>query len=115
MMRLATGHPRATSKPAPCTAFTLVELVVVMTLMVIAIGVAAPSFKGFLQGRNQEDEARRFLSLTRYGLSRAVAEGMPVDLWINVKQKQIRHGRLRRLYRNQDQLCRILQWTKTWK
>ena len=66
----------------------MVELVIVMTLMVIAIGVAAPSFKGFLQGRSQEDEARRFLSLIRYGLNRAVSEGLPVDLWINTKENK---------------------------
>jgi Tfp pilus assembly protein FimT len=64
----------------------MVELVIVMTLMVIAVGIAAPSLKSFLKGRDLEDEARRFLSLTRYGLSRAEAEGLPVDLWVNVKQ-----------------------------
>jgi Tfp pilus assembly protein FimT len=66
----------------------MVELVIVMTIMVIAIGVAAPSFKEFLRGRSQEDEARRFLSLTRYGLNRAVSEGLPVDLWINTKENK---------------------------
>jgi Tfp pilus assembly protein FimT len=66
----------------------MVELVIVMTLMVIAIGVAAPSFSGFLKGRNLENEARRFLAATRYASSRAVAEGNPVDLWINVKQNK---------------------------
>lgn len=54
--------------------------------MVIVIGAVAPSFKGFLQGRNLNNETRRFLSLTHFGLVRAVAEGVPVDLWINVKQ-----------------------------
>jgi len=84
-MRLATGQPQTSDKPAPRAAFTLVELVIVMSLMVITVGVAAPSLKGFLKGRNLENEAEQFLSLTRYGSSRAVSEGLPMDLWINVK------------------------------
>jgi Tfp pilus assembly protein FimT len=56
--------------------------------MVIVISVAAPTFKEFLKGRNLENEARQFLSVTRYGASRAVSEGLPVDLWINVKQNK---------------------------
>jgi Tfp pilus assembly protein FimT len=66
----------------------MVELVIVMTIMVIVVGVAAPSFKAFLQGSNLENEARRFLSLTRFGESRAVAEGLPMDLGINLKQNK---------------------------
>ena len=87
-MRLATGQTRPSVKPGPRPAFTLVELVIVMSLMVIAISAAAPSFRTFLTGRNQESEAWRFLALTRYGSSRAVSEGLPVDLWINIKQNK---------------------------
>jgi len=85
-MRLATGHPKNSVKARPPAAFTMVELVVVMTIMAVVIGVAAPNLKAFMRGRSQEDEARRFLSLTRYGSSRAETEGVPVDLWINVRQ-----------------------------
>jgi len=87
-MRLATGHPSSSIKAGPDAAFTLIELVIVMSLMVIAVSVAAPSLKFFLKGRSQEDEARQFLELTRYGSSRAVSEGLPVDLWINIKQNK---------------------------
>jgi len=85
-MQLATGPARQPVEARPRAAFTLVELIVVMTLMVIAVSIAAPSLKYFLKGRSQEDEARRFLELIRYGSGRAVEEGLPVDLWINVKQ-----------------------------
>jgi len=78
MMTFATGQRR--NKRA---AFTLVELILVMTLMIIVIGVIFPSLKGFFHGRNLDNEARQFLSLTRYGRSRAIAEGIPVELWIN--------------------------------
>jgi Tfp pilus assembly protein FimT len=84
-MQLATGHP-PDLKAGPRMAFTLIELIVVMSLMVIAVSIAAPSLKFFLKGRSHEDEARRFLELTRYASSRAVEEGVPVDLWVNIKQ-----------------------------
>ena len=69
-------------------AFTLIELVLVMTIMVIAIGAVFPSLKGFFHGRNLDNEARQFISLTRYGRSRAIAEGVPFELWINPAQRQ---------------------------
>src|SRR5665213_2986277 len=67
-------------------AFTLVELIVVMVMMLVVMAVIFPALKGFFRGRNLDNEARQFLSLTRYGQSRAVSEGVPVELWINPKQ-----------------------------
>ncbi len=54
-----------------------------MLILVIVISVALPSLRGFFRGRNQESEVRQFLELTRYAQSRAVAEGVPVAVWIN--------------------------------
>jgi type II secretion system protein H len=82
-MIFATGKPG--NKHA---AFTLIELLLVMTMMIIVIGVVFPSLKGFFHGRNLDNEARQFLSLTRYGRSRAIAEGVPIELWINPRQAQ---------------------------
>jgi type II secretion system protein H len=65
--------------------FTLVELILVMTIMVMIISLIMPSLKGFFRGRNLDNEALRFLALTRYGQSRAVNEGVPVELWVNPK------------------------------
>jgi hypothetical protein len=39
----------------------------------------------FFVGRNLDSEAKRFLTLTRYGQSRAVSEGIPTLLWIDPK------------------------------
>ena len=68
------------------SAFTLVELLIVMTVIVVVLGIVFPSLKGFFHGRNLENEAGRFLSLTRFGRSRAISEGVPIELWINPNQ-----------------------------
>ena len=56
-------------------------------MMIIVVGVVFPSLKGFFHGRNLDNEARQFVSLTRFGQSRAIAEGIPIELWINPGQE----------------------------
>ena len=86
-MTLRTGNNQIKSVEAPGPrAFTLIELILVMALLVIVIAVASPSLSRFMRGRTLDSEARRFVSLTRYGQSRAVSEGVPVVLWINTRQ-----------------------------
>ncbi len=83
-MTLPTGKNNA----ADARAFTLVELLVVLALIGTICALAAPSFSRFFQGRTQDSEVRRFLSLTHYGQSRAVSEGVPMLLWIDTKAGQ---------------------------
>jgi len=80
-MEIGTSKSKAQGRAA----FTLVELILVMTIMVMITSVVFPSLKGFFKGRNLDNEALRFLSLTRYGQSRAINEGVPVELWVNAK------------------------------
>jgi type II secretion system protein H len=68
-------------------AFTLIELILVMALLTIVLAVASPSLARFFRGRGLDAEARRFLALTRYGQSRAVAEGIPMVMWINEEER----------------------------
>ena len=68
-------------------AFTLIELILVMALITIVVSVSLPSLKGFFKGRDLDSEARRFFSLTRYASSRAVAEGVPMELYVDTQQK----------------------------
>jgi len=75
-------------RPGARSAFTLVELIMVMTLLVVVVSVAAPSLAGFFRGRAVDAEARRMLSLTRLGQSRAVAEGVPMVLWFDIAEKK---------------------------
>lgn len=68
-------------------AFTLVELIAVMALLVTVIAVASPSLAGFFRGRAVDAEARRFMTLTRMGQSRAAAEALPMILWVDLQQR----------------------------
>jgi type II secretion system protein H len=85
-MTSPTGN-RTNAEPRRAAAFTLIELILVMAMLVIVLGVSFPTLKKFFQGRDIDSEARRFLSLTHYGRSRAISEGVPVVLWIDAKGK----------------------------
>ncbi len=72
--------------PKTTRAFTLVELILVMALVVVMIAVAAPSLSNFFRGRALDAEARRLLAVTRAAQNRAVSEGMPMLLWMDVDE-----------------------------
>jgi Tfp pilus assembly protein FimT len=59
----------------------------VMALLVIVVGVSFPSLQAFFRGRTLDSEARRFLSLARYGQTRAACEGIPMVLWVDARQR----------------------------
>ena len=83
-MGFETGSGRFA--PRRCRGFSLIELILVMTMLMIVLAVAFPSLKSFFRGRDLDSEALRFLSLTRYGQSRAISEGVPMMLWIDARQ-----------------------------
>jgi prepilin-type N-terminal cleavage/methylation domain-containing protein len=64
-------------------AFTLIELILVMTILTIAVSITAPALANFFHGRTLDSEVRRLLALTRQGQSRAVSGGLPVELWFD--------------------------------
>jgi prepilin-type N-terminal cleavage/methylation domain-containing protein len=80
-VRLYPGHIRARG-------FTLIELIAVMTVLIITVSMAAPALSNFFRGRSLNSEARRMLALTHRAQSRAISEGIPMDLWIDA-EKQI--------------------------
>jgi len=57
-----------------------------MALLTIVMAFTSPSLARFFRGRSLDSEARRFLGLTRYAQSRAVAEGVPMVLWLDQEQ-----------------------------
>jgi prepilin-type N-terminal cleavage/methylation domain-containing protein len=64
-------------------AFTLVELIVVMVLLLTVASMVMPRMASFFRGRALSQEAQRVLSLINYARARAVAEGVPVILWVD--------------------------------
>ena len=68
------------------SAFTLIELILVLVLLAVVIAISAPSLSRFFRGRSLDSEARRLLALTRHAQSRAVSEGVPMVLWLETKQ-----------------------------
>jgi type II secretion system protein H len=78
--------PPSTAGGTPATtAFTLIELILVLTLLAVLTSLAAPSLSSFFRGRALDSEARQLLSLTHAAQSRAVSEGFPMLLWIDSK------------------------------
>jgi len=87
-MTLQTGNKRSNHWPAAGgSAFTLVELLLVMTILVVVIGLALPTLSGFFRGRVLNSEARQVLALVRHGQARAVFEGVPMLFWVDDKNR----------------------------
>jgi type II secretion system protein H len=81
MMTLATGQNNRLRRAA----FTLVELILVLALLVIVTSLAAPAMSRFVRGRALDSEARRMAALMHAGQSRAVSEGAPMIFWLDEK------------------------------
>lgn len=71
------------------SAFTLIELILVMAILTMAVSVTAPALSNFFRGRTLDSEARRLLAMARSGQNRAVSEGVPMDLWVDPDQGKI--------------------------
>ena len=69
-------------------AFTLVELIIVMTLLAIVAAIAVPSLARSMRQRNLDEEATRLLALTEYGRNEAVSQGVPMVIWIDAKKQR---------------------------
>jgi type II secretion system protein H len=80
----AHGVPRPTRL---AWAFTLIELILVMALLAIVLAISAPALSRFFHSRGLDNEARRFLALTRAAQSRAVSEGVPMVVWFDIRQR----------------------------
>ena len=68
------------------SAFTLVELLLVLALLVVITSLVAPAMSNFIRARAVDSEARRLFALMHAGQSRAVSEGLPMMLWLDEKQ-----------------------------
>ena len=64
-------------------AFTLVELVLVMALLVTLAAIAVPSLSRSMRGHNLDQEAERLLALTGYARDEAASQGIPMVVWVD--------------------------------
>jgi type II secretion system protein H len=55
--------------------FTLLELVLVMLIITIVLGMAAPSMRGWRRATNLKGAAEDFITVTRYARVQAVSSG----------------------------------------
>lgn len=60
----------------------------VMVLLLIVASMVAPRMSSFFRGRALASEARRMLSAINHAQSKAVAEGVPVLLWIDTTRQR---------------------------
>lgn len=73
---------------SPRSAFTLIELILVMALLVVVMALISPTLGGFIRGRSLDSEVRRFVALTHYAQARAANEGLPMRLWVDPEQRR---------------------------
>lgn len=81
-MILPTGMPRNSQ---PRSAFTLVELLLVMAILVVMMALVAPALSHTLRGQKLKEEATRFVALTEYARSEAVSQGVSMSVWVDAK------------------------------
>lgn len=72
------------------SAFTLLELILVMVLVAITMALAAPSLKGFTDAQRVRNAAGTVLALIQYARTQAVAEGRPYRLEIDTARRAFR-------------------------
>lgn len=87
--RRPAGRPAAVRMHMrnPGSAFTLIELILVMALIVVMAALVAPRMADFFRGRTLDNEARRFMTLTRFAQNRAVSEGVPMLVWMDTEKR----------------------------
>jgi type II secretion system protein H len=73
-------------QPSGASAFTLIELILVLALLSVMTALSLPSMSRFFHARVLESEARQLLSLTHAGQSRAISSGFPILLWVDTQE-----------------------------
>jgi type II secretion system protein H len=71
----------------PRTGYTLIELVLVMALLTLVAGLAAPSLRNFVRGRESGEAARQFIAVAQWARSQAVTRGEVYRLNVDAASK----------------------------
>ena len=67
--------------------FTLLELVMVLMLISLVMGLAAPSLRGFLSGRKSAEAAAQIIALGQYARTQAVSTGATYRLNVDPMER----------------------------
>jgi type II secretion system protein H len=70
------------------SAFTLIELVLVMFVLTITLSVVAPSLRGWSKGGKLRDAGDQFLAATRFARSAAVSTASMHQLQVDASQER---------------------------
>ncbi|MBT3290634.1 MAG: type II secretion system protein [Victivallales bacterium] len=65
------------------SAFTLLELVIVMAVVGTTLAVTAPNLARFVHGRSVQEEARRFVAVTRRAAVVAASQSCRTLVWLD--------------------------------
>ncbi|NHI02080.1 GspH/FimT family pseudopilin [Oceanimonas sp. MB9] len=82
--------PRTWSVGNKATGFTLLELLVVLTIATLALAVALPRFAALLPGAELKSYSRQTAALLRLARSQALATGDTVTLTLSAEQRHTR-------------------------
>ena len=74
------NQKHCTERSRPMRGFTLVEMMLVITIMAIMLGTVAPNFKPFLEGTTLKNAANTLSHLVRYARSLAVERSASTQL-----------------------------------
>ena len=84
---MSTNHSQLNAgfrnRVSQTAAFTLVELILVMAVMITLLAFIAPTLEHSFKQRALDQEALRLLALTEYARDEAVSQGMPTQVWID--------------------------------
>ena len=83
------GIPMRIVRRSNPTAFTLVELILVLAILTLVVAMIAPSLRGFSTGRTHRNMANTILALTRYARTQAIAEGRTYRLNFDASDKEL--------------------------
>ena len=70
-------------RPVPCRGFTLMELVVVLTILFILLGGVVPLFQGSISWARGDRASRDFVALMKHAQERAVADATEYRFYMN--------------------------------
>lgn len=83
--RHRSGHPRPT---ADCRGMTLMELLVMMTVLTIVLAAALPGFKGMMEGNRHKGSVDRLTSKLFLTRQMAVRDKIPYVVTLDVANGQ---------------------------